>query len=218
MAQRRNMRETIYLAVKERIVRGRYRPGQHLVESFIAEDLETSKTPVREALARLEQEGLVESFPYRGYFVRVFTRDDLDEIYELRELYEGACARICAEATDHQVIADQLVGFNRHAEEAFNDMRLSDVHDNFARFDEIIFSRTKNQRLRNHIASITELVLLGGAITNRIPGRVEESLRQHEGIIAAIAAGDGDLAETVMREHVRSLREEQAAERAVWPM
>ncbi|MEX0698305.1 MAG: GntR family transcriptional regulator [Acidimicrobiia bacterium] len=212
------MRDTIYLEVRERIVRGRYRPGQHLVESSIADDLETSKTPVREALGKLEQEGLVEAFPYRGYFVRALDQTDLKEIYELRGLYEGACARSCAESADHQAIAKQLSEYNKCAEEALNHDQLSSVHENFAHFDEIIFGHTKNQRLREQIASIADLVLLGGAITNRIPGRVEESLRQHEQIIKAISDGDGDAAEKVMRQHVGSLSDEQASVRFAWPM
>ncbi|MGF1617596.1 MAG: GntR family transcriptional regulator [Acidimicrobiia bacterium] len=215
---RRSMRDTVYLEVKERIVRGRYRPGQHLVESAIADDLETSKTPVREALGKLEQEGLVEAFPYRGYFVRAFDQTDLKEIYELRGLYEGACARSCAESADHQAIAERLSGYNKLAEEAFNSDQLLSVHENFAHFDEVIFGHTENQRLREQIASIADLVLLGGAITNRIPGRVEESLRQHEQIINAISDGDGDAAEKVMRQHVRSLSDEQASVRFAWPM
>lgn len=213
-----SMREIIYCEVKERIVRGQYLPGQHLVESVIANDLETSKTPIREALGRLEQEGLVESYPYRGFFVRVFDSQDLDEIYELRELYEGACARACAESHEHLEIARQLTEYNVMAEEALERQQLSSVHDCFAQFDEVIYGRTDNRRLRDQIASITELVLLGGAITNRIPGRVQESLRQHEEIIAAISSGDGDAAEMAMRKHVKSLRDEQASERLAWPI
>lgn len=216
--KRLSMRDTIYSEVRERIIRGNYLPGQHLVEAVIAEDLKTSKTPVREALGRLEQEGLVESFPYRGYFVRAFDQRDLDEIYELRELFEGACARACAESPDHELIAATLSEYNKLASEALDGEQLSLVHENFAHFDEVIFSNTNNRRLREQIASITELVLLGGAITNRIPGRVAESLRQHEEIISAISRGDGDVAEKAMRQHVRSLREEQASERFVWPI
>jgi DNA-binding transcriptional regulator YhcF (GntR family) len=95
---RRKVTDWVYEELKSAIVDLRLAPGDPLREATLAEQLGVSKTPIREALTRLEQEGLVETTSFKGAVVSGYSRQDLIEIYELRELLENAAARAAAES------------------------------------------------------------------------------------------------------------------------
>ena len=94
---RRKVTDWVYEEVRQAIIDLRLQPGEPLREATMAEQLGVSKTPVREALTRLEQEGLVETTSFKGAVVSGYSPQDLQEIYELRELLEGAAARAAAD-------------------------------------------------------------------------------------------------------------------------
>ena len=86
-----NIRTQVYNAIKENICDGRYEPGQRLNEVELARSLSVSRSPVREALRRLAADGLVVELPNRGVFVREFTPQDIQEIFDVRVLLESYC-------------------------------------------------------------------------------------------------------------------------------
>jgi DNA-binding GntR family transcriptional regulator len=88
------LRQSVYEALVELIVAGTLRPGQHLVESELARQLGVSRQPVREALHRLEAEGWIDLRPSQGAFVHVPTDTEVDQLLDVRELLEGATARL----------------------------------------------------------------------------------------------------------------------------
>src|SRR6202050_1398310 len=92
------LRQSVYEALVELIVAGALRPGQHLVESELARQLGVSRQPVREALHRLEAEGWIDLRPSQGAFVYVPTDSEVDQLLDVRELLEGATARLAARA------------------------------------------------------------------------------------------------------------------------
>ena len=105
--------EHAYLGIKHRIVQGIDAPGTPLLETVLAQHLQTSRTPVREALARLLEEGYVEHVPGRGYFVTPITVTLIQDLFEVRRLLEGAAAARAAELADAAAIArlHELAGF-----------------------------------------------------------------------------------------------------------
>jgi DNA-binding GntR family transcriptional regulator len=80
--------------IRTAIIEGRLRPGDHIVEASITEQMHVSRTPVREALILLEQQSLVVSYPNRGYFVQAFTQQDVDEIFSMRASLENFAAEL----------------------------------------------------------------------------------------------------------------------------
>ena len=214
---REQAREKAYQTLKAWILQGYYRPAHHLVEQSLADRLNVSKTPVREALSRLEQEGLVESFAHRGFFVKEYSERDVHDIYELREIYERACARITAQRPDHRELASRLESVNACARAAFLDGRMGDVHRHFAHYDEIIFAQSDNRLLQEELSRIIARIHLSGVVTSYIPGRIETSLRQHDEIVAAIRTGDPAAAEERTGAHIRSLMEDALAQSAARP-
>ncbi|MGH3762972.1 GntR family transcriptional regulator [Actinophytocola sp.] len=206
-------REIAYQSLRSGILAGHYHPSQHLVEQSIAEQLRVSKTPVREALTRLEQDGLVKSFPHRGFFVRDFTEREFRQVYELRELYEGACARAASQRAGHAEVAERLDVANQAARTSFAGGHIDDVHRHFSEFDEIIFAQTDNELLQQEVARIWAQIYLMGVVTNQIPGRIETSIGQHDKIVGAVRDGDPDAAERRTRLHIRSLMEDELEHR-----
>src|SRR5262247_3560247 len=97
---RRKVTDWVYEELKSAIVDLRLAPGDPLREATLADQLGVSKTPIREALTRLEQEGLVETTSFKGAVVTGYSRRDLREIYELRALLEGAAARSVSDHAD----------------------------------------------------------------------------------------------------------------------
>ena len=92
------VREAVYRHLKDLLLSGRFSPGERLSEPLLAQELGVSRTPVREALMRLAEEGLVELVPGKGARVRVFAPEEVEEVYGVRALLEGEAAREAARA------------------------------------------------------------------------------------------------------------------------
>lgn len=101
-----NLRDHIGRRIKNAILSGVFQPGERLVETAIAEQLDVSRAPVREALAALEQEGIVTHVPRRGYFVVDFTEKDIEEVYSLRLLLETEALRRAIERASQEDLAE----------------------------------------------------------------------------------------------------------------
>jgi DNA-binding GntR family transcriptional regulator len=207
---RRKVTDWVYEEVRQAIVDLRLQPGEPLREATMAEQLGVSKTPVREALARLEQEGLVETTSFKGAVVSSYSDEDLKEIYELRELLEGAAARAAA-SPEATAIHERLRTV------AADSRRLRDVGDLtglaslLGEFDELVYQQVDNGRIRAMIENLRAHLARIARLTEDIPGRVEASVEEHERIVEAIVANDPDEAEHLMRIHIRSVLNDQLA-------
>lgn len=202
--QQRQMRDQVFEAILDAIRSLRLRPGQRLREAELEEQLGVSKTPIREAFVRLEQLDLVTIEKYKGAVVRGYTPADLVEVYELRELLEGACARTAARgmSDDDRTALERVVNTSERAH-LQNDMDA--VIRLFDEFDEILIRQTNNRRMSDLLSALSHHMVRIGLLTVKIPGRVDVSLEQHRAIYEAIVAGDARESEELMRHHVRSV-------------
>jgi len=200
----------VYEEIRGAIVDLRLEPGAPLREAAIATQLGVSKTPVREALGRLEQEGLVEATSFKGAVVTDYSERDLQEIYELRELLEGVAVRAAATEADDATLAalHEVIERSRAARDAEDLVLLAEL---LGRFDQIIFEQVENARIRNLIETLRAHLTRIGKLTEEIPGRVEASVEEHAAIVEAIARGDADDAERALRVHIASVRGDQLA-------
>jgi len=198
----------VYEELKEAIVGLRLPPGQPLREAALAEQLGVSKTPIREALSRLQQDGLAETTSFKGAVVTGYSRQDLVEIYELRELLESSAARLAAQSMSDADRArlDQILIESRALWDGSDPVKLA---ARIAEFDVVLFDQVQNGRIRALIENLRAHMTRIGELTAEIPGRIQTSVDEHEKIVEAIAARDPDLAEQRMREHIHSVRDEQ---------
>lgn len=214
LSERRTMTDVVYEQLRTAIVELRIPPGEPLREADIAQGLSVSKTPVREALGRLEQDGLVTLSSFRSAVVTAYTARDLTEIYELREVIEVAAARAAAESMSE----DGLAALGRIASEC---VRLHAAGGGgggggapelvalISEFDTVLYGEVKNRRIRAILDNLSDHLARIGRLTTEIPGRIAASVREHALIYEAIERRDPEKAERFMREHIRSVRDDQ---------
>jgi DNA-binding GntR family transcriptional regulator len=208
LSSRRTMTDVVYEQLRAAIVDLRIPPGEPLREADIAQGLSVSKTPVREALGRLEQDGLVELNSFRSAVVTRYTARDLQEIYELREIIEVAAARAAAESMSEKALAD----LGHVATEC---ARLNDEGGGpelvrlISEFDTVLFEEVRNRRIRAILDNLAAHLARIGRLTTEIPGRIEASVHEHTQIYEAIKDRDPENAERFMRQHIRSVRDDQ---------
>ncbi len=217
LSGRRTMTDAVYEQLKAAIVELRIPPGAPLREAEIAQGLSVSKTPVREALGRLEQDGLVTLNSFRSAAVTDYTARDLQEIYELREIIEVAAARAAAESMSEKGLADlgriasECVRLNAQggaggggsAGDAAELVRL------ISEFDTVLYEEVTNRRIRAILDNLAAHLARIGRLTTEIPGRIDASVREHAQIYEAIERRDPETASRFMRDHIRSVRDDQ---------
>jgi DNA-binding GntR family transcriptional regulator len=208
--QHRQLKDSVYHRLREQIVSAELPPGYVLREAELAARFEVSKTPLREAFVRLEKDGFVTIPPYRSAVVAGYSQQDLREIYEVRELLEGQCAREAAVniATEDLATLNRVVRDSEQALRSGETDRLTALIDEF---DTLLYAQSKNSRITAMLDNIRDHVTRIGRLTIAIPGRLESSVTQHRGIYEAIVSRDGPRAENLMRQHILSVMADQLA-------
>ncbi|HWI80861.1 GntR family transcriptional regulator [Ramlibacter sp.] len=201
-----SLHDEVAQRLRERIFSGDLRPGSFLDEPVLAEQLQISRTPLREALKVLTAEGLVRHEPRRGCFVNEVTEQDLDDIFPVLALLEGRCAFEAAlNASDAdlqalQVLHDKL---ERHARAR----RINDYYAANYAIHEAIITLADNRWLAQVIGDLRKMVRLARLRQLHAPGRLDESLGEHLAVFAALRARDAAGAEAAMRVHLTRQRE-----------
>jgi DNA-binding GntR family transcriptional regulator len=197
------LREAAYEALLELITRGALRPGQHLVESELAERLGVSRQPVREALQRLSNERWVDLRPTQGAFVHQPTVAEADQLMAVRALLEAEAARLAA--------ANAADGSIERLRELWREGVAALAADDI---DAVVAANAALHARVMELAANDVLAELAGQVSRRVRWyytpvarqRGERSWEEHAALIEAIAAHDQDLAARVMREHTEQTR------------
>ncbi|REJ36863.1 MAG: GntR family transcriptional regulator [Bacillota bacterium] len=194
--------ELVYITLRQDILNNTYRPGQRLSEEAIAQELNVSRTPVREALKRLHAEGFVEITPHRGAVVRDPSGEELAELCAVREVLEGLAARLAARSIS-LIEVYSLERLLAEMEAAMAEGRLADLDALNFQFHETIWIASRNRYLAHQLRQLRQFVHRLQESTLTVQGRKEEAYREHKALFEACAAGDPDEAERLAREHVR---------------
>lgn len=197
--------EQAYRHIREAIRSGQYKPGDRLREVDLAAELGLSRTPVRQAFARLEASGLIVNDPVRGFVVTTLSFAAINELYYMREVLEGTAARLAAQHAS-EVELSILIELNDQYKAAVgNDTLVKELN---RQFHDMLCQCSHNRYLLGTIASLYDsLSLLGGSVLNQ-GNRARETFAEHEAVIDAIRRRDPDTAERTIREHIR--RSQQA--------
>jgi DNA-binding GntR family transcriptional regulator len=201
----KTIRELLFKHLRHLIISGQFEPGQKLVEEDLAARFKVSRTPVREAIRKLEIEGLVQYQPRRGVVVTGFSAEDIDEIYATREVLEGLAARLAAaHATEGEVqeLGRHLDQMNRAAAQGDVE-RSAQIH---TRFNGLLYRMGRNRRLLAMLTQLSEYIEHGKLVSLGRAGRAHEIRAEHEAMFEAIARRDPDAAEQAARLHVANAR------------
>jgi DNA-binding GntR family transcriptional regulator len=211
----RQLKDAVYLQLRSDIISGALPTGAVLREAELVTRFGVSKTPLRDALVRLQKDGFVDIPPYRSAVVVGYSQTDLREIYELRELLEGACARQAALHIDGDALAGLAHIVKASAACVAGGETVPGREEELARliqeFDLALYAQARNSRIDEMVANIRGHVQRIGRLTTGIPGRLAKSVSEHQAIYEAIARRDGAGAETLMRRHILSVMADQLA-------
>lgn len=208
LGPRQSLADSVHAALRDAITTGLLPPGERLREVELARHFAISPTPVREAIRRLEREGLITVLPYRGATVAQLDAGQLADLYDIHELLECRAVRLAAEAGPRETRAldavmremDELLRGPEPDQNTFNRLdlrfhrRLNELSGNAALAQLIEQIHLRIQSIRIHVAG-------------HIQGRPAASHAQHNAILAAVKAGDADRAETLARDHIHTVRE-----------
>ncbi|MFZ0088933.1 MAG: GntR family transcriptional regulator [Solirubrobacteraceae bacterium] len=189
--------------LREAILAGRLEPGARLRAGALAERLQSSRTPVREALLLLAREGLVEIAPRRGASVRAFDAADVADLYEVRTLIEPRAAGLAAERIDEVELA-RLVGCHERsiARDAADEASVSEQLMLNEQFHAVILAAARSPRLTAAMSAVGGIPRAFRVSFWRDDYQRAQSLFCHRELITAIRARRPEVAETVMRMHL----------------
>jgi DNA-binding GntR family transcriptional regulator len=192
--------------LRQRIFSGELAPGAFVDEVAVCEQMQISRTPLREALKVLAAEGLIRQEPRRGSFVNEVTEQDLDEIFPVIALLEGRCAHEAAlKSTEGDLVA--LATLHERLQKAAKAQRINDYYEaNFA-IHEAIILLANNKWLAQVIGDLRKILKLARLQQLHAPGRLQQSLSEHMAVFAALQARDAAGAEAAMRTHLTRQRE-----------
>lgn len=195
-----NQAISCYQQLIARLNSGTLKPGDYLREQIIAEEFQISRTPVREALRKLETEGLLVSEPRLGMRVRILDYAEVIELYEVREVHERAVARIAAvKCTDIEL--QELKKIHTQFVKAKNSARKMAALNQQFHFSLLLMA--KNRFLTRAVESMQRTLLILGPSTLNDNKRAAGAIKEHGALVRAFEKQDADKAEAIMGEHLR---------------
>jgi DNA-binding GntR family transcriptional regulator len=197
------LRELVFESLREAIINGTLRPGERLMEVQLAEDMGVSRTPVREAIRKLELEGFAVMVPRKGAYVAGISVKDIAEVFEIRAALEGLAAGLVAE----RITADELEELERHLVKVNEYTEANDLKslvETDTRFHDILYKASRNERLVQIISNLREQIQRFRITSLAVPGRMREALTEHKGIVEAISDRNVAQAQNLAQQHVEN--------------
>ena len=203
---RRIPKEEIVTSLQERISDRKIPPGVKLVEQDLSKEFGVSRTAIREALADLENQGLVNRKPNKGTVVRKVEPESLLEIYEIREVLEGLAARLAAEKTRPEDWEDLKREFGKPFEQIVKNLQFEEYLNLITKFRKRMVEKANNRELSKYIDSIYAQIRIVQRRVIILPGRIQKAIHEHREVLDAIIEGDPDKAEAMKRRNLRTAR------------
>jgi len=202
-----NLRDQTYDIIKNMIIVREIEPGKKINEEQLAKEIRVSRTPIREALCRLENEGIVRIIPRRGAFVADLNEINVSEILLIREVLEGLVARLATENMDEKSLDKLKKALDKISTTSEEDRDLVTYTRSEVDFHAALLSASNNQMLKSMMEVVNAHLQIIRLRTVVIPERAQKTVKEHHQILKAIEKGDARAAEELMRKHVQSVRE-----------
>lgn len=195
------LREVVCETLRDAVRRGILQPGERLMEIQLAEDLGVSRTPVREAIRKLEMEGYVIMMPRRGTYVADLSIRDINEVFEIRTSLESLASGLASE----RITEDELEKLQRLLVEIGACIKSGDMESIVradTEFHDLLYQASRNTRLVGIISNLREQLTRFRTTSMSFPGRLKATLEEHRKIVEAIAQGDEKAARKAAEHHM----------------
>ncbi len=198
----RVLADWVTASLREAILHGYFEPGEKLDQDRIAEELEVSRTPVREAMRRLESEGFVEVRPHHGAFIAMVSQQDIREVYEIRRLLEAEVVRQVTPLIPESVL-DELDRSLTETEVQFESGHITQHFESDVYFHETLVDFVENELLKEVLDGLTNRISIVRRFAQLQPGpHLVESFKEHRAILQAMRERDPEEAAELMRVHL----------------
>jgi DNA-binding GntR family transcriptional regulator len=204
--ERKSLGEHVFESLKQAIIRGKISANEWLVESHIAETLGISRTPVREAIHKLEREGLVERQPRGGFTVLGLNRNDIEETFGLRSVLEGYAARLAA--VKHKTF--ELKSLEKKIEEfqrALDQKKMDLLPAINTEFHDLLYGLSKSPKLINMISGLRDQIYRYREMILKEQKFASTSNLDHRKMLKYIRKRDAEGAERAVKDHILRGRE-----------
>lgn len=195
------LREVVCETLRQAIRDGVFKPGERLMEVTLAEELGVSRTPVREAIRKLELEGFVVMIPHRGTYVADISLKDVTQVFEIRSALEELAAQLAAE----RITPDEIEFLERMLVEIgtfMEEKNMDKVVEADINFHEVLYKASRNERLVEIIHNLREQTLRFRTMSMNQPGRLVKTWEEHRLLVEAIADRNPAQAREIARIHM----------------
>lgn len=197
------LREMVFESLREAIIQGRLKPGERLMEIQLADEMGVSRTPVREAIRKLELEGFVVMVPRKGAYVAGISVKDIVDVFEIRAALEALAAGLAAE----RITPDEMEELERSLvviSEVSSKDDINAIVETDTNFHELIYKASRNERLSQIVTHLKEQIQRFRTTSLSQPGRSKNALEEHRKIVEAISDRNVELAQNLAREHIEN--------------
>ncbi len=195
----------VYEKVKDRILSGELQPGARLKDDELARTFGVSNTPVREAMGELEKDGLIETIPYRGRFVKKMSIEETREVYDVRMALEALAARLAVETITESQLAEMREAVEQF-EVAFETDDITAGLEADLTFHDLIVQASGNSTLLQIVSGLANRIQVLRQVDEG-KRRRRQSLEDHEAILHALKQKDGEKAEAQVCRHIAKGKE-----------
>jgi len=196
----RPLREIVFETLREAIITGVLKPGERLMEVQLAEEMGVSRTPVREAIRKLELENFVVMVPRKGAYVADISTKDIVDVFEIRAALETLAAGLAAERiTDEELEELQRILVLNAESKTLEELVTVDT-----KFHDVLYRASRNERLVQIISNLREQIQRFRSTTLATPGRMKNTLEEHKRIVDAVSERNVALAQRLAQEHIEN--------------
>lgn len=195
------LREVVCETLRNAIIQGVLKPGERLMEIQVSEELGVSRTPVREAIRKLELEGFVVMIPRRGTYVSDLSIKDINEVFEVRTALDVLAAGMAAE----RITEDELEKMERllvELGEYIEEDNMEKIVEADSQFHDLLYSASRNSRLVGIINNLREQLTRFRSLSMSYPGRLKEMLGEHTRLVESLGLRNVALAKRLAGEHM----------------
>ncbi len=198
--------EKVFYQLRDDIVAGKILEGEKLVETQLAKRLQVSRTPVREALRRLEKEGFIEVIPHVGSFIKVITQKDIDEYLEVRDALEKKAVQLAC-VTQNKECINKLESTQRKLKKVIDSNRIERIAQLDEEFHKYIFLATENNLLYKTFNTIKDQMFRYRVLYLKSEKRKENIVKEHDLILEAIKNQNVEDCIKYMDNHIKNQKD-----------
>ena len=197
------LREIVFETIREAIINGQLPPNERLMEIQLAEEMGVSRTPVREAIRKLELEGLVIMIPRKGAYVAGLSLKDIADVFEVRAALEGLAAGLAAE----RITEEEMEQLERSLVKVSELTELNDIDELInvdTKFHDVLYKASRNERLVQIVSNLREQIQRFRTTSLAQPGRIKDALEEHKKIVEAVSDRNLELAQALAQAHIEN--------------